>query len=142
MGNYTKAESRLRNINMDRIYVESLKAKLELIELEYNVRGIAYDGIGGGGGGGTSDVTGDTAINIMDNKQDIELKVKQKESEISHLDNILSCLTVTEEKIIKLYYIRYKPYWSIARDVDYSISQVKRIKKDAMLKIIRGLYGE
>lgn len=140
MGNYTKAESRLRNINMDRIYVESLKAKLELIELEYNVRGIAYDGIGGGGG--TSDVTGDTAINIMDNKQDIELKVKQKESEISHLDNILSCLTVTEEKIIKLYYIRYKPYWSIARDVDYSISQVKRIKKDAMLKIIRGLYGE
>lgn len=140
MTRYENIGKRLINLEIDKVRLKSLEDELELIELEYNLKGIAYDGIGGSGGIG--DTVGDTAINLAERKIDIQLKIARLTKEIEHLEGVLSKLTDTERNTVILYYPKHKKYHVIAREVGYSISQVKRIKKDAMDKIVRGIYGE
>lgn len=140
MDKYTKLEKTLRNLEMDKMYLESLEKDLKILELEYSIKGVNFDSIGGGCG--ISDTTATTAIRLADRKQELELRIARKKNELEHLENVLKCLTETEYKVIILFYVKYKPFWVIAREVDYSITQVKRIKKDAMNRIMRGMYGE
>ena len=139
MTRYETIEKRLINLDIDKVRLKALNDELELIELEYSLKGIAYDGIGGSDS--ISDSTGDTAIALAEKKIDIQLKIARLTKEIEHMEGILSKLTDTERDTILLYYSKHKKYYVIAREVGYSISQVKRIKKDAMDKIERGLYG-
>lgn len=140
MGNYKAAEERIRELQFDKVYLESIKNKLELLELEYCISGIAYDGIGGGSE--ISDRTGDTALRVSDQKTKLELKAAKVKADVAHLESVLNCLTAKEYEIIILYYTKYKSIEVIAGEVVYSPSQVKRIKGDAMRKIVKGLYGK
>lgn len=139
MTKYETIEKRLINLDIDKVRLKALNDELELIELEYSLKGIVYDGIGGSSS--ISDSTGDTAIALAEKKIDIQLKIARLTKEIEHMEGILSKLTDTERDTVLLYYPKHKKYHVIAREVGYSISQVKRIKKDAMDKIERGIYG-
>lgn len=140
MDSYNKIENRLRNLELDKLYLCNLEKDLKLLELEYEITGVSYDGIGGSGG--NSDTTGDKAANIAEKKKRIELRMARHKKEIEHIESALNCLTETEYTVVTMFYCRYKPLWYISREVDFSISQVKRIKKDAMTRLVRGVYGE
>lgn len=140
MDNYNRIEQRLRNLDLDKLYLCSLEKDLQLLELEYQITGVSYDGVGGSGD--ISDSTGDKAANIIEKKKRIELRMARHSKEIEHLERVLELLTETEYIVVTMYYCKYKPIWFIAKEVDFSISQVKRIKKDAMTRLVRGVYGE
>lgn len=140
MDKHKKVERRLRNLEMERMYLESLEKDLKLIELEYEINGINYEKIGEDNS--ISDITGDKAVKLMQKRQELELRIARKKNEIEHIEGVLSKLTETERTVITMWYTEYKPHWKIAQEVGYSVSQVKRIKKDAIEKIIIGLYGD
>lgn len=140
MDNHSKIESRLRNLDLDKLYLCNQEKELKLLELEYEITGVSYDGVGGGGG--ISDTTGDKAANISEKKKKIELRILRHKKEIEHIESALDCLTETEYTVVTMFYCKYKPLWVIAREVGFSISQVKRIKRDAMTRLVRGIYGE
>lgn len=140
MDKYKNVERRLRNLEMEKTYLIYLEKDLKLLELEYEISGINYEKVGGNNN--ISDITGDKAVKLMQKRQELELKIARKKNEIEHIEGVLSKLTETERKIITMWYIEYKPHWKIAQEVGYSVSQVKRIKKDAIEKIMVGLYGD
>ncbi len=125
---------------MEKIYLIYLEKALELLELEYEISGINYEKVGENNN--ISDITGEKAVKLIQKRQELELKIARKKNEIEHIEGVLSKLTETERTVITMWYIEYKPHWKIAQEVGYSVSQVKRIKKDAIEKIIVGLYGD
>jgi len=135
-----KVESRLRNLEIDKSYVDYLKKELELLEEEY---GLHSSGLGEGGKSNSiSDNTGNQAANLIDRKEETELRLKRAMARINHIETLITKLTDTEESVIRLYYMEYKPLWYISGQVKFSQRQVQRIKDDALGRLIRGMYGE
>lgn len=140
MDNYNETKKRLQLWELNKVYLESLKEKLELLEKEYGLQGISYDGIGGGSGE-PSDSTGDTAMRLADKRRKLEYDIAKETQELHHLERVISKLTEAEKKIIIMFYPNRKSIKFIAKELTYSDIQIKRIKKEAMLKVIVGLYG-
>lgn len=139
-GNKKKVESRLRNLEIDKSYIDYLKKELELLEEEY---GLHSTGTGEGSKSNSiSDTVGNQASNIADTKEELELRLKRAQARIDHLENLITKLTDTEAKVITLYYLNYRPLWYIAGQVQFSTRQVQRIKDDAIGRLVRGMYGE
>ena len=140
MDKHKRLEKYLKGLDIDREYLAYLKKQLELMEYEYGLTGITYGGVPSGN---ISDTTGNQAVNIADNKIDLELRIKRLEIEINHIDNLIEQLTDKERTIIKLYYFKpYKPIWYIQQQIHHSKEQTLRIKSAALDKLIRGMYGE
>lgn len=141
MDNYSKAKERLKLWEADKIHLQSLVDDLELLELEYCMQGISYDGIGGGTGE-PSDSTGDTAMRLADKRRKLEFAIAKETKEVNHLQSILTnTLTRVEYMIIIMFYPNRKNIRAIGKELKYSDSTIKRIKKEAMDKVIVGLYG-
>lgn len=140
MDKRAKVEKELRELYFNRAYLESLEQDMDVLNYEYGLRGISYDGIGGGSGE-PSDATGDQAARLVDERVAINMRITKYKNKIQHITDVLNLLTAREYKIIMMYYIEYKPWWKIAQEIGYSIRQAQRIKDDAIEKVSIGLYG-
>lgn len=140
MDNYKRAEKRLRNFNVDKTYLESLEKKLQLMEEEYSITGVSYDNIGGSTG--VSDVVGNVVARVVDDKTELEMRIKRISLKLEHLANVLNSLTEKEKTVIVMFYIEHKQMWKIRQAICYEKTQTNAIKNDAMAKVVRGLYGE
>lgn len=140
-GKKQKVESRLRNLEIDKSYVDYLKKELELLEEEYGLHGTGLSD-GGGNPNSISDNTGNQAATLMDRKEEVDLRLKRAIARINHVETLITKLTDTEEAVVRLYYMEYKPLWYISGQVKFSQRQVQRIKDDALGRLIRGMYGE
>ena len=140
MNKKAKAEKELRELYYNQAYLESLEQDIKVLNYEYGLRGIAYDGIGGGAGE-PSDSTGDQAARLVDARVAINRRIAKYCNKINHIQEVLKLLTERERKTIMMYYIEYKPWWFIAQEIGYSQRQAQRIKEDAIEKVAIGLYG-
>ena len=95
MDNYKRAEKRLRNFNVDKTYLESLEKRLQLMEEEYSITGVSYDNIGGSTG--VSDVVGNVVARVVDDKTELEMRIKRISLKLEHLANVLNSLTEKEK---------------------------------------------
>ena len=91
MDNYKRAEKRLRNFNVDKTYLESLEKELQLMEEEYSITGVSYDNIGGRTG--VSDVVGNVVARVVDDKTELEMRIKRIRLKLENLANVLNSLT-------------------------------------------------
>ncbi len=139
MSKKSKAEKELRELYFNQAYLESLEQELEVLNDEYGLQGVSYDGVGSSTD--ISDATGDTATRLADKKVLLMLKITKQENKVKHIVEVLKLLTDREHKIVMMYYIEYKPWWKIANEIGYSIRQTQRIKDDAIAKVSIGLYG-
>lgn len=137
---YSQAEDKIRNLGPDKVRLAFLKKELKQLELEYGGRGVNYDGIGGGTG--VSDTTGDLAVRVAEQREDIELKITKLSLKIQHIEAVLVTLTEFQLQVILKFYTEGKQLWKIGDELSMSRSTAKRIKKSAMDRVIRGLYGE
>ncbi len=140
MNSRAKAEKELRELYFNQAYLESLEHEIVVLNYEYGLRGVAYDGIGGGSGE-PGDSTGDQAAKLVDARVAIDRKIARYKNKINHIESVLALLTERERKVTLMYYIEYKPWWKIAQEIGYSIRQAQRIKEDALEKVSIGLYG-
>ena len=140
MNSRAKVEKELRELYFNQAYLESLEQEKVVLNYEYGLRGIAYDGIGGGSGE-PGDSTGDQAARLVDERVAINMRITKYKNKIQHITDVLKLLTAREHKVIMMYYIEYKPWWKIAQEIGYSIRQAQRIKEDALEKVSIGLYG-
>lgn len=140
MNKRAKAEKELRELYFNQAYLESLENEIEILNYEYGLKGISYDGIGGGPGE-PSDATGGSAARLVDARVAINRRIARYRNKINHIQEVLKLLTERERKTIMMYYIEYKPWWYIAQEIGYSPRQAQRIKEDAIKKVAIGLYG-
>lgn len=139
MDKKNKAEKELRELHYNKAYLCSLEEELNLLDYQYGLRGISYDGAGGSSG--TSDTTGNQATVLADERIALHHKINRYNSKIAHIEQVLNLLTSREYTVVNMYYIKYKPWWRIAQEIGYSKRQAQRIKDDAIEKIAIGLYG-
>lgn len=130
----------LERLGSNKVYLEYLEKEVRMLEQEYGLQGISYDSIGGSGNQ-TSDSTGDQAMRMHQIKEELLIKKKKKENEINHVEDALKELTELEHDIIIMFYIDRIQLSIIAVRVKYSISQVRRIKEDAMDKLKMSFFG-
>lgn len=140
MNSRAKAEKELRELYFNQAYLESLEHEIVVLNYEYGLRGVAYDGIGGGSGD-PSDTTGGSAARLVDARVAIDRKIARYKNKINHIESVLALLTEIEYKIVMMRYIKYKPWWYVADQTGYGIRQAQRIKEDAIGKVAIGLYG-
>lgn len=140
MDKYKKAERRLINLNMDKAYLQAQENKLKLLEEEYNISGVSFDGVGSSGE--ISDTTGNTALNIFEQRVEVERVIKRVGHRIDHLEDVLENLTDKERTILVMFYVEHQPMWKIRKTICYEKTQTNKIKSEAMAKLVRGLYGE
>ena len=139
MNYYHLVEDRVRNFLYDKIYLESLYKDMAILELEYQLNGISYDGIGGSTS--TSDMTGETAIRLAHKRAEIELKIAKQFKKVQHIETALDNLSNTEKLILNRHYVCSKTLQTISIETAWSLASVKRRKREAMHKMIRQLYG-
>ena len=140
MNKRAKAEKELRELYFNQAYLESLEQDIKVLNYEYGLRGIAYDGIGGGSGE-PGDTTGGSAARLVDARVAIDRKIARYKNKINHIEGVLALLTEIEYKIVMMRCIKYKPWWYVADQTGYGIRQAQRIKEDALEKVSIGLYG-
>ena len=140
INHYNLVEDKLRYYLLDQVYLESLYNDLALLELEYSISGISYDGIGGSSG--VSDMTSQTAMRLGHRRMELEIKIATAVKEQQHISRAIDNLNCKEMQIIQGYYFKGKQLASIAIEMYLSISQVKNHKREAMKKLIRQFYGE
>ena len=140
MNKEKEIRKQLERLGSNKVYIEYLERELQMLEEDYGLQGIAYDGISGGSG--TSDSTGDTAIRMNHIKNELENKKKKKENEIQHITDALGQLTELEFEIVQMFYIDRVQLCNIGSRVGYSLSQVRRIKNDSMIKLKIAMFGD
>ena len=140
MNKEKEIRKQLERLGSNKVYIEYLERELQMLEEDYGLQGIAYDGIGGGSG--TSDSTGDAAIRMNHIKNELENKKKKKENEIQHITDALGQLTELEFEIVQMFYIDRVQLCNIGSRVGYSLSQVRRIKNDSMIKLKIAMFGD
>lgn len=103
----------------------------EALELAANTTSKAPDGMPFSNSGQVSDKVGNGAVDLATLAQEklilIDTYTKAKEEVIG----ILKQLPVNEYKVLYRYYVCYMTWEDVARDINYSNSQVRRIKLKA-----------
>lgn len=103
----------------------------EAFELATDITAKAPDGMPFSNTGQVSDKTGNSGVDLATLAQEklilIDKYTKAKEEVIG----ILKQLPVNEYKVLYRYYVRYMTWEDVARDINYSYSQVRRIKLKA-----------
>lgn len=127
---------------MLKINIEIADKQLKELKEDISISGISYDGIKTSATNKTGDMTADAAVN---NVSEEELILKRKEKLQNKLDTIgilIDGLNETEKKVIQKRYIEGLRWWEVAYHANYSEIHCKRIRKEAINKLITGVYGD
>ena len=142
MNKYESIENLLYNYRMLKINIEIADNQLEELKDEDGMTGISYDGISTS----STNLTSNPTLNVAERnitKEELILKRKEKlEIKLNTLDRLIDGLSEIEKQIIIKKYIDGLQWWQVGYSVKYSERHCKRIRTDAINKLVVGLYGE
>jgi len=101
------------------------------------VKGISYDGIQTSQVYDRSNVTEDTAMEILSKREQLEGELQEVQEELNKIESIIDKLEDIEKHIIIQRYIHKNQWWYIASTTIYSIGQCKDIHSKAIGKLKR-----
>lgn len=127
---------------MLKINIEIADKQLKELQEEDGLSGISYDGIQTGKTNKTSDMTLNTAEKNI-TSEELILKRKEKlQNKLDTIDMLLEGLNDIERIVIQKKYIEGLQWWQVAYNVGYGERHCRRIRGEAIQKLILGLYGE
>ncbi len=142
MNKYKQVEELLKNYTMMQASIENIKDEIEYLKKEDGMTGINYDGISTSPTYRFSSSVEDTALSNSEKIHYLELQIEGIQRQIDRLDRAIKGLNETERIIIRGKYIEGLQWWQVAGQVRYSERHCKRIRTEAIERLIIGMYGE
>lgn len=142
MDKYAKVERLLYNYKMLKISIENIEEDIKLIEDDSGVKGISYDGIATSKTNKTSDIVADTVLSKTEKIHYLSRIIEHNKRDIESINKALEGLTEVEKIIVVEKYINSKQWWEVASIVRYNDRWCRKIRTDAINKLIVGIYGE
>lgn len=141
---YKEAEYLLYNYKAFKISVINLNNEISMLnsDLARDAQGIDYSREQLGGGGMQTSSVEQIAFKISGDIDDLTDKIEKLNFNVSRIEKSLEALSETEKNIITKRYFQGKEWLLIAAETNYHESSCRRIKNDAMRKIIIALFGQ
>ncbi len=141
MNKYKQVEELLKNYTMMQASIENIKDEIEYLKKEDGMTGISYDGISTSPTYRFSSSVEDTALSNSEKIHYLELQIEGIQRQIDRLDRAIKGLNETERIIIRGKYIEGLQWWQVAGQVRYSERWCKELRKNAINKLVIGIYG-
>lgn len=141
MNKYSKVEELLRKYKMININIQNMTAEIEFLGKEDGMVGISYDGIRVSETNEFRSATENIAIANMEKIHYLERLIEKAKLEIESIDRALEGLEEREKTVIIERYINSKQWWQVSGVVFLGERQCKRIRSEAIKKIVTGMYG-
>ena len=142
MNKYKKVEKLLSKYKMLNINIENMKAEIEFLKNEDGQKGLNYDAISTSPTNEFKSATENTALANVEKAFYLERQIQKATLEIESVDRALEGLTHTERIVMVEKYIENKQWWQVASKACYSERHCKRIRMEAINRMIIGMYGE
>ena len=116
------------------------------MEIEYlknndGMKGLSYDGISTSPTNERKSSTESIALSNMEKIHFLERMILKATLEIEAINRAIEGLEEVEQNVLIERYIKNKQWWKVASVVCYSERHCKRIRGDAINKMIVGVYG-
>ena len=127
---------------MLQISIQNMKQEIEYLEKEDGLSGISYDGISTSPTNLCKSATEGIALSNMEKIHFIEHSIERATRQIEKIDRAMEGLEETEQIVIRERYINARQWWKVAGEVKYGERHCKRIRTEAISKLVIGIYGE
>lgn len=138
---YKETEYLLYNYKMFQISIENMKRDIELLKEECGVSGVNTEGINTSKTYKVTSIAEETALSNAEKIEYLERSIARVEKKIEKIDRTLEGLTEEEKKILVNRYFEGKQWYVVAYKVGYSERHCKRLRNEAIEKMITGLFG-
>lgn len=142
MNYYKDTEYMLYNYKMMKISIENMRNEIEYLNQNDGMSGISYDGISTSPTNECKSATENIALSNMEKRHYLERMIQRATLKIESIDRALEGLDKTERAVIEEKYINNKQWWQVSSVVKYSERHCKRIRTEAINRMIVGLYGK
>lgn len=131
----------LKNYKMMKIRIENLTQDIEYIKEDVELKGISYDGISTSPTNEIKSIVENTVLSNVEKVEYLEHNIKREKSKIDKIDRALEGLEDIEKTVVIEKYINAKQWWQVASKVCYSESYARAIRRNAINKLVKGIYG-
>lgn len=139
---YKETEYLLYNYKMFQISIKNMEQEIEYLKKEDGVSGISYDGINTSPTHKFSSLTEDAALSNREKIHYLERIIEKHRRTIESINRAMEGLSEVERIILEQKYIEGKQWWQVGSVVKYSERHCKRIRTEAVNKLIVGIYGK
>lgn len=139
---YKATESLLYNYQMYKISISNIEKEIEYLEEEDGSKALSYDGISTSPTNKISSMTEETALAVVEKIEYLERIIERNTRKVESIDRALEGLTWIERVVIEQKYILGKQWWQVGAEACFSERHCKRIRTDAIRKMVVGIYGE
>lgn len=138
---YRRVEKLLYNYKMIKVNIENNELEIEYLKNEDGMKGISYDGISTSPTNEFKSATEDIALSNAEKIHYLQHIINKDKRLIDSIDRSLGGLTEKERKIIEQKYLDGKQWGYVASMLDLSESTAKRYRRNAINKLVVGIYG-
>jgi DNA-directed RNA polymerase specialized sigma subunit len=143
MNQYNMVVKDLRKYKGLKVFVQNAQEQIEILKKDIRGAGaITYDGVPGHTNDFHSSVENEV-INRDEQIQELEKKIRKAQELIDRVDRSMDkVLNETARKILVMYYMDNEPWFKIAYEVSISSRHCKRIRNEAVKRLIPAFFGE
>lgn len=135
-------EELLKNYNMKKIKIENLEKEIEYVKEDNELKGISYDGVSTSPTNEVKSIVESTVLGNLEKIEYLEHLIKRHRIDIEKLDRSLEGLEEVERTVVVEKYINSKQWWQVASKVKHGERYCRTIRKNAIDKLVIGVYGE
>lgn len=139
--NYARVEELLTNYKMIELSIKNLEQEIEYIKEDTEIKGISYDRISTSPTNEIKSIVESTVLGNIEKTDYLEHIIKRNKIDLEKIDKALEVLEDVERIILIEKYINAKRWWQVGGIVKYGERHCKRIRTDAINKMITGIYG-
>jgi len=141
MDNYKKVESLLYDYKMLQISIINMAEEIKFINENTGVGGMDYESLPANTNKINS-ISENTALSNIENVEYLEQQINKCKRKLEIADRTIEGLTEEEQVIIIERYIKGLQWYKVAYKVGYSENHSKKKRKQAIKKMVLGIYGK
>ena len=126
---------------MMKIHIENTHQEIEFIKGDIGLKGISYDGISTSPTNEIKSSVEQSVLSIQEKVHFLERDIERLVVDIEKIDRALEALEEAERTVVIEKYINAKQWWQVASKVCYSESYARAIRRNAINKLVKGIYG-
>lgn len=124
---------------MFKINIRNIESEIEFIKNDIGVNGVDYTGISVSPTNVIKSATETKALRMIEEVERLEKEVSVNQKVIDKIDRTINCLERTERIIVEEKYINSLQWWQVACKVGYGERQCRRIRNNAINKLVVGV---
>lgn len=142
MNKYKQVEELLKNYTMMQASIENMQDEIEYIKKEDGTTGINYDGVTTSPTHRFSSIVEDTVLSKSEKMHYLKHQIEGAKGLLERVDRAMEGLNEIEKAVIIGKYIEGLQWWQISGRVRYSERHCRRVRTEAIDKLVIGIYGQ